>query len=331
MLIHLLRELNPIIGDFKVKISHRKVLDGMMALAEVPADKFRAISSAIDKLDKEPWSVVQEEMVATKGLALESASKLKDLVGLQGTITHVCDALEKLGESNESLTTGIDELRTLRTLVGDNCDEVLMMDTSLARGLDYYTGVIYEAVIIAGEVPVGSIAAGGRYDKLIGMFSGKDIPSVGVSLGIERVFRMCEAKFAYDGMKLRSKENSSICADLNSADVFVATIGNISAATKAEITQILRKANIKAETALSDKLKFNKQLQHVLDKNIPVAVIIGEEELANGVVRIRHFHDDETLRFPEMEVRKEHLVANLQTLLSRIPRSNVSSLLFASQ
>ncbi|KEH40103.1 histidine-tRNA ligase [Medicago truncatula] len=158
-----------------IKLNHRKLLDGMMQICGVHPEKFRTTCSSIDKLDKKSFKHIRKEMVEEKGLTSETADRI-------GTFTN---------EKGHSLTL-LRRLKQEGSAFLENAGSVIF-DLSLARGLDYYTGVIFEAVL-KGGAQVGSIAAGGRYDNLIGMFgvkkngSNKEVPAVGLSLGIERVF-----------------------------------------------------------------------------------------------------------------------------------------------
>jgi histidyl-tRNA synthetase len=203
VLTELLDELD--IGDYQVKLNHRRLLDGMLEICGVPATKFRSICSAIDKLDKLDWKDVKKEMVEEKGLSEETAEEIGKLVDMKGEPMAILEKLEREGSpflENAGSKSALKELGTLfHYLQNANCLHRISFDLSLARGLDYYTGVIYEAVFKgstsssseAGQVTqFGSIAAGGRYDNLVGMFSKQPVPAVGVSLGIERVFAIME-------------------------------------------------------------------------------------------------------------------------------------------
>lgn len=187
------------IGDFGIKLNHRRLLDAILDISGVPSDKFRTICSAVDKLDKEPWEEVKREMVDDKGLKPEVADKIGTFVLLKG---EPWDMYNRLMESNKfgKHVGAKDALEDLRILF-DYLEAMgklkfISFDLSLARGLDYYTGVIYEAVCMSGNTQVGSIGGGGRYDNLVSMFqeAGKITPCVGVSVGIERVFTLMEAK-----------------------------------------------------------------------------------------------------------------------------------------
>lgn len=229
------------IGDFTVKINHRKILDGIFSICGVPEDKIRAISSAVDKLDKAPWSDVKKEMVEEKGLDAGVADKIGEYVKLKGQGFELLAKLEQDATltGNKEAGEGLKDMKILfEYLEIYGCLDKMSFDLSLARGLDYYTGIIYEAVteysappaptIAAASAPaapkvegadvdestvgVGSIAAGGRYDNLVGMFAsaasgaeGKKkqkaleqgrVPCVGISVGVERVYAMCVVTFS---------------------------------------------------------------------------------------------------------------------------------------
>lgn len=241
-------------GEYTIKLNHRKVLDGIFEVCGVPADKIRTISSAVDKLDKLPWAEVRKEMTEEKGLAEEVADQIGEYVVLKGQkdLLGKLQADKKL-MANASMKAGLADMELLFTyLEAFNALENVSFDLSLARGLDYYTGVIYE-VVTEGSAPlatvsvataappkpskkpskagadfdedrssdpsvgVGSVAAGGRYDNLVGMFSGKNqIPCVGISFGVDRIFSITKARMA--------KENAEQVRS-NETDVFVMAFG----------------------------------------------------------------------------------------------------------
>ena len=192
------------VGKFCIKVNHRQILDGIFEVCGVAPDMFRTICSSVDKLDKSPWEEVKKEMVEEKLLKEEIADKIGEFVQFNGGVELVAKLLEgPLGE-NKSARDGLEDMNLfLQYCQLYGCSSVVSFDLSLARGLDYYTGIIYEAVLLGKEVDekgeeirVGSVAGGGRYDKLVGMFDPKkrDVPCVGVSIGIERLFSIMEAK-----------------------------------------------------------------------------------------------------------------------------------------
>ncbi|GBF98090.1 histidyl-tRNA synthetase [Raphidocelis subcapitata] len=299
------------LGDYEVKLNHRKLLDAMLAIAGVPAQKFRAICSAIDKLDKEPWGEVRREMTEDKGLAPEVADTIGQLVVLRGEPRQL---LSKLQAADHPLARHPDSaaaLAELDALFGYleamGALHRIVFDLSLARGLDYYTGVIYEAVLQGGNV--GSIAAGGRYDKLVGMFSGKDVPAVGVSIGIERVFAILEAH-------LRARaEQTGTPIRATETEVLVASIGNGMQPRRMELASRLWSAGIKAEFGFKANPKMGDQLGYALEQGVPLMVLFGEDELARGVVKVK-----DMAAKAEATVALDALVDDLRARISALPR-----------
>ena len=310
----ILSQLPGIGEDFQVRLNHRKLLDGMMQLCGVPDDKLRPICSAIDKLDKESWETVKEEMVVTKGLDVAVADRLGELVKIKGEPRAVMARLRTVVGFVEHPQAG-EGLRQLEVLFkyleAMNCLTKINFDLSLARGLDYYTGVIYEAAQ-TGESKVGSIAAGGRYDGLVGMFSGKAVPAVGVSIGIERILTIMEEA-------ARGKIRKNI------TQVFVGSVAKNNVgpqATEAEkkedadrktkddsmllqrlaLSTLLWDAGIPTEYSFVLNPSYNNQLKSISAQGIPHTVWIYEEDLVDGklvTVRMRKEGQDQKVSVQE--------------------------------
>ncbi|KAM5301778.1 histidine--tRNA ligase, cytoplasmic isoform 2-T2 [Glossophaga mutica] len=276
------------IGDFLVKVNDRRILDGMFAICGVPDGKFRTICSSVDKLDKVPWEDVKSEMVGEKGLAPEVADRIGDYVQQHGGVSLVEQLLQdpKLSQNKQALE-GLGDLKLLfeyLTLFG--IADKISFDLSLARGLDYYTGVIYEAVLLqtptqAGEEPlgVGSVAAGGRYDGLVGMFDpkGRKVPCVGLSIGVERIFSIVEQRLEASEEKVRTTETQ----------VLVASAQKKLLEERLKLISELWDAGIKAELLYKKNPKLLNQLQYCEEGGIPLVAIIGEQELKDGVIKLR--------------------------------------------
>lgn len=180
--------------DFSVRTSHRALLDGLFEVSGVPEDKIRAISSAVDKLDKESWASVEKEMY-DKGLSEESISKIGAFVSIKGKARETLERIKESSDlmANVNVKLGIAELEEIFSMTDIfGCTDSIRLDLSLARGLDYYTGLIYEVVLPGSNV--GSVAAGGRYNNLIGMFAERQIPSVGFSVGVDRLMAIISSK-----------------------------------------------------------------------------------------------------------------------------------------
>ena len=181
------------IGKFVIKLNHRKLLDATVSLSGIDDSIFKQVCSSVDKLDKEPWEVVRDELIK-KGVTETQADKLWTLVQLKGSPWTMYEKLSSDPEltSNLKAKEALDEMKLLFEYLDIlQVTDYMSFDLSLARGLDYYTGLIYEAALTDTD-KVGSICGGGRYDTLLGMFSSKVIPAVGVTIGIERIFNILE-------------------------------------------------------------------------------------------------------------------------------------------
>ncbi|KAH9259429.1 histidine-tRNA ligase [Batrachochytrium salamandrivorans] len=307
---------------YEVKVSHRDLLDGVFALCQVPEDNFRQICSAVDKLDKEPWEVILDEMVNIKHLPMDKALMLGRFVANQQEARDL-EHIERLcaESTNESAKARCNQgIASLRKFF-DYCALMkvpmanIQFDMTMARGLDYYTGVIFEVVLRGeGGDDVGSIAGGGRYDNLVGMFSNKQIPCVGISLGVERLITVLqrlqegeqpksETLVLVGGMD-DSKFDSlpprmALCADMWQAGV------------NAEFPQDKKKQKIKDLFELAER------------RRIPVLVYFGGSEWKKDMVKIRQFfHDkrdaDGHVERVEFDCSKAEMVTKVKTLLGEM-------------
>eukprot|EP01100_Stratorugosa_tubuloviscum_P009814 TRINITY_DN412_c0_g1_i1.p1 TRINITY_DN412_c0_g1~~TRINITY_DN412_c0_g1_i1.p1 ORF type:complete len:538 (+),score=279.13 TRINITY_DN412_c0_g1_i1:96-1709(+) len=264
-------------GAFEVKLNHRFLLDGIFEICGVPEDKFRTICSAVDKLDKLPWAEVRKEMVEQKGLAPESADKIEKFVCLKGRPIELREQILSSGmcAGSKKAQTALEELGLLfEYLSAYQVLDQIVLDLSLARGLDYYTGLIYEAVMTEGS-EVGSIAAGGRYDGLVGIFGGEDIPAVGFSIGIERILTI---------MEQRSREQVRACE----TEVFVVSIDKGLVRQRMEICRDLWANDIKAEMLAKKDPKIQAQLNYANTIKTPWVIVFGATEIEQGTVQLKN-------------------------------------------
>lgn len=300
------------ISQYVIKVNHRLLLDGMFEACGVPKTSFRCICSAVDKLDKSPWEDVKKEMVEEKGLAEDVADQIGEYVKLHGKSELVDKLLadDKLSK-NKSAVEGLEAIRLLLKY----CDlfhitDRVLFDLSLARGLDYYTGVIYEAVLLGDsskgeEVSVGSIAGGGRYDNLVGMFDvkNKQVPCVGVSLGVERLFAVLEQKIHAANRKVRTTE----------VDVYICTAQKNLVEERLKVCNELWDNEFKVEYSYKKNPKLLAQLQYCEENSIPFAIILGESEIKNGVVKLRN-----VVTRDEIEVKRGSLTDVLRQRLGEL-------------
>lgn len=281
--------------EIVIKLNHRKILDGMFAVAGVPAEKTRPISSAVDKLDKEPWETVKAEMVEQKGLAVEVADKIGQFVLNRGTIDEMITFI-KSDESlaaNDEIKAGLADMELLSSYSKElDIFDTVSFDLSLARGLDYYTGLIYEVIQKPQTAKnsdgtkskknqdasaVGSIAAGGRYDNLVGMYGKKQIPCVGISFGVDRIYTI---------MKARQGDNQGRARQV---DVYVMAFGGKEfdglLLQRMSVARQLWEGGIRAEFSAKVKPRLPQQFKAAED--VPIGVILGADELAEGKVRVK--------------------------------------------
>ncbi|WJX42680.1 histidine--tRNA ligase [Trifolium repens] len=270
ILTELLEELE--IWDFEIKLNHRKLLDGMMQICGVPPEKFRTICSSIDKLDKQPFEQIRKEMVDEKGLTAETADRIGTFVKEKGHPLTLLSKLKQEGSAFIENAGSVDALNDLEILFnaldGSKRLDKVVFDLSLARGLDYYTGVIFEAVF-KGGAQVGSIAAGGRYDNLIGMFGSKQVPAVGVSLGIERVFVIMEQN------QTARPTNTKVLVSILGNDVRLA----------GELAGELWDARVKAEFLVNKRIQ--KHFDYATKERIFWMILVDEKQIKDGTVQLK--------------------------------------------
>ncbi|XP_057421005.1 histidine--tRNA ligase, cytoplasmic [Lotus japonicus] len=297
ILTELLDELN--IGEYEIKLNHRKLLDGMMQICGVPPEKFRTICSSIDKLDKQSFEQIRKEMVEEKGLTAETADRIGTFIIEKGPPLALLSKFKQEGSAFLENVGSVDALNDLeilfRALDKSKRIDKVVFDLSLARGLDYYTGVIFEAVF-KGGAQVGSIAAGGRYDNLIGMFGSKQVPAVGVSLGIERVFAIME----------QNQKDQNQLARPTKTEVLVSILGN-DLTLAAELTGELWDAGVDAEFLVNKRRQ--KHFDYAKESRIPWMVLVGEKEIKEGIVLLKNLEANNDVSIPRgsfvEEVRKQ--------------------------
>ena len=255
--------------DFHILINNRKILDGMVAYAGVP-DQLRVVCRSIDKLDKIGSQKVQEELIQ-QGISKDEIDRIFAVISLEGD--DILGQLDQLiGEFGQT-SQGIDELReiqqTLQTF--DVPTSHYKFDPSLARGLDYYTGPIFEVVVKTAGI--GSVVGGGRWDTLIGQYIGRDIPAVGTSFGLERLIDSMEKLNLLPAVKTTTQ-------------VLVAPYNQDMMPESLKRLAELRRAGINAEVYLEPK-SFRQTFGYASRKGIPLALVIGPDELAKNEVAVR--------------------------------------------
>ena len=255
----------------QIKINNRKILTG---IAEVigAADKIVDITVAIDKLDKIGLDAVNAEL-RENGLTDEQIAKLQPIIQLEGTNDEKLATIAEVLKDSETGLKGVEELRSILTMLGSTLHNELQLDLTLARGLNYYTGAIFE--VKALDVQIGSITGGGRYDNLTGIFGMPGISGVGISFGVDRIYDVLNALDAYP----KDATNGTQLLFINFGERETAYC--LPAAARA------REAGIRTEV-FPDATKMKKQMSYANQKQIPFVVLAGENEIAAGKLTLKN-------------------------------------------
>lgn len=263
--------------NISIKLNNRKILSGIAELVG-EADKIIDITVAIDKLDKIGLEGVNKEMEA-KGVSATAIAQLQPIIQLSGTNSEKLAKLNELLATSEIGVKGVEEMTTilnfLETLEIKNEVE---LDLTLARGLNYYTGTIFE--VKALDVQIGSITGGGRYDDLTGIFGMPDVSGVGISFGADRIYDVLNELDLYP-------EQSA-----EQVQVFFVNFGEKEEKYCLPLVSKLRKNNINTELYPSS-VKMKKQMKYANDKNVPFVVMIGGNEMEKGLLSVKNMETGE--------------------------------------
>ncbi|WP_196890222.1 histidine--tRNA ligase [Aureivirga sp. CE67] len=260
-----------------IKLNNRKILSGIAEVIDAK-DKLIDFTVALDKLDKIGQEGVVKEMIS-KGISEEAIEKVTPLFSFDGTNIEKLDKLEAMLASSEEGLNGVKELR----FVIENIEKLglesakLDIDVTLARGLNYYTGAIYE-VSAPDTVKMGSIGGGGRYDDLTGIFGLKGISGIGISFGLDRIYLVLEELGLFDEVVLPKPTVTFI------------NFGDAEAAYCMKAIKELRKAGIKSEL-FPDSSKMKKQMNYANKREIPFVVLVGEKEMENNSFSLKNMND----------------------------------------
>jgi histidyl-tRNA synthetase len=258
--------------DVIVKINNRKVLSGISEVIGYP-EKLTDITIAIDKIDKIGIDAVKAEL-EERGIDVEAISRIEPILKLSGTTQEKLNTMRPVLESSETGMKGLDEIEELFSLletagVSGNAE----LDLSLARGLNYYTGAIFE--VKARDAEIGSICGGGRYDDLTGIFGMPGVSGVGISFGAERIYDV-----------LLAQDKFPVAAGAGTLAIF-ANFGDKEQEYIIPLLSELRKAGVKAEL-YPDNVKLKKQFDYASKKSVPYMIIAGEEEMRSRTVNIKN-------------------------------------------
>lgn len=256
--------------DVYIAFNNRKLLSGIIRTAKVSEELERSVILSLDKLEKIGQGGVSQELIE-KGLSEEQIVKLFSLL-----MMNEKDLLKKLGSNplNELIEQGIKELKELEYYIDSvGIKNICKFSPYLARGLEIYTGTVFEIFLTDGSI-TSSLSGGGRYDNIVGAFlnNGKEYPAVGITFGLDVIYLALEAK----GFMIK---------EVPPAQVYIIPIGTESEAFK--LTANLRRRGVSADIEM-DRRKLRKSLEYASKQGIPFVIVIGEEEIKNGKVKIRN-------------------------------------------
>ncbi|MBH8576923.1 histidine--tRNA ligase [Nostocaceae cyanobacterium CENA369] len=258
------------IGDFLIRINNRKILTGFFQSVGIAKTKIKTCIGIIDTLEKVGESKVKQHLEAD-GILTEQTQKIIDFIKIDGNVDEVLDKLKHLAQNlpeSEQFSLGVTELETVITGVRNLgvADNRFCIDLAIARGLDYYTGTVYETTLLGHEA-LGSICSGGRYEELVGTFLGEKMPGVGISIGLTRLISRL----------LKAGILNTLAA--TPAQVMIMNMQDDLMPTYLKVSQNLRQAGINVITNF-DKRPLGKQFQLADKQGIQFCVIIGSQEAA---------------------------------------------------
>ncbi len=269
----------------EIHINNRKLLAGLAELCGGLA-KLVDITIAIDKLDKIGIEKVRQEL-SGKDVTADQIAIIENYLGIGGSNHQKIEAAEKLFSENATATKGLEELNQIIEFLPASIAGNIVVDFTLARGLNYYTGCIFE--VKAKEVKIGSIGGGGRYDDLTGTFDVPGIPGVGISFGVDRIYDVMEELNLFPG-EVQS-----------STDVLFFNLGRPESKKALELITDLREGQVSCEI-YHENLKFDKQFKYANKKNIPFVAIIGSKELSEGTCILKNIRTGEQKELKQAEV-----------------------------
>ncbi|MEL1264742.1 histidine--tRNA ligase [Pseudoxanthomonas putridarboris] len=291
------------IGDFTIQLNNRKLMRGFFEAQGVTDGEQQAlVLREVDKLDKRGADYVRETLTGEGfGMAADAVERILDFVAVRST-DHA-DALAKLdalGQGGETFNQGIAELREVLELVKalGVPESAYCLNFSIARGLDYYTGTVYETQL-DGYPQIGSICSGGRYDDLASHYTKSKLPGVGISIGLTRLFWQLREAGLIAG------------SDESSVQALVALMDETQLADSLDIARRLRAAGINTEVQMESR-KLARQFQYASRAGIRFVVLAGEDELARGVVTVK-----DLVREQQFEVKREELASSLKVELEQ--------------
>ena len=284
---------------FQIRVNNRKILNGFYAMQGL-SEKSGEIMRTVDKLDKIGPEKVRAILMDDCGLTADQAEEILKFIAITGTNAQVLSALAGYTGRNEIFDTGLAELQavTANLAAFGVPEENFAVDLTIARGLDYYTGTVYETTLL-DHPEIGSVCSGGRYDDLAGYYTEKQLPGVGISIGLTRLF------YVLDEQGLLNPELPSAPADVL---VLPMTAEPGPAIT---LAQQLRSAGLRVQL-YGEQKKFKQKMSYADKLGVPYAVLLGEDELAAGKCSVKNMRSGEQVTLTPTEAA-EHILAGTCT------------------
>ena len=283
---------------FQIRVNNRKILNGFYAMMDL-SEKSGDIMRSVDKLDKIGAEKVKAILMGEEcGLSEMQADEILKFIAISGTNAEVIAALEGYAGRNETFDLGLSELKavTANLAAFGVPEENFAVDLTIARGLDYYTGTVYETTLL-DHPEIGSVCSGGRYDNLAGYYIDKALPGVGISIGLTRLF------YVLDEQGLLNPALPSAPAD---ALVLPMTSDPAPAIALAET---LRSAGLRVQL-YGEQKKFKQKMAYANKLEVPFAVLLGEDEIAEGMCSVKNMQTGEQVKLAP-EAAAQHILANL--------------------
>jgi histidyl-tRNA synthetase len=279
--------------NFVVHINHRKLLESFALYAGVPAERAGMVYRAIDKLNKIGADGVVNELAAG-GVKPQTAGRIVELVSISGPPDTMLGAVAERLSGIDLAREALDDLEKLFSYLAalGAPPQHYVFDLALARGLEYYTGPVFETTV--DEPKIGSLGGAGRYDGLVGMFSGQDLPATGMSLGLERIIDVAE-------------ELGLLSFDASVSDVLVTIFDSGQIAASLALATQLRRAGVRCETYLEEGRDLGRQLRYAGRRGIPFATVVGPDEAGSGVVTLRDMRSGEQATVARDDIASEVL------------------------
>ena len=268
------------LNRFQIRVNNRKILNGFYAMLSL-SEKSGDIMRTVDKLDKIGPEKVRAILVEDCGLSGDQADEILRFIAIRGTNAEVIEALEGYAGRDELFDLGLAELKAVtENLAAFGVpEENFAVDLTIARGLDYYTGTVYETTLL-DHPEIGSVCSGGRYDNLAGYYTERQLPGVGISIGLTRLFYVLD-------------EQGLLNPDLPSApcDALVLPMTE-SPAPAIALAEQLRGGGLRVQL-YSEKKKFKQKMSYADKLGVPYAVLLGEDELAEGLCSVKNMRTGE--------------------------------------